>query len=52
MLYTIYYIHLNRMGTMKVCGDLTLLRQKVDEIILADGFIQCIKDINGEMVTL
>ena len=51
MLYTIYYIHLNRMDTMKVCGDLALLRKKIDEIVLAGGFIQCIKDINGELIT-
>ena len=53
MIYTIYYTFLNRMDTMKVFDEgMAYLRKKCDEIILAGGTIQCIKNWNGEVVTL
>jgi len=53
MNYTIYYTYLNRMSTMKVFDEgMVYLRKRCDEIILAGGTIQCIKNLNGEVVTL
>jgi len=50
-MYTIYYILNNRMDFARA-ATIEEARKRQSELIMADAFIKCVKDQNGEGVIL